>query len=610
MILKPFYKNIYFRMTNNFFRKDNVKFFLSKYNINWLTYQNLDHSGFHKSFPLRRKLEENFISEQLKNGLFIKKFINFNNLNDEKSEKLNLTLRGEFAKKGNICFESTSLMLLECFFPKNKFIINYYTYYISSYLLLKKNNFLDINVNSIHCFFFKFDINRLKLILINRLKLILNEFVPSFKKNKNSNYPNKNLNDLSKYKFAYFPHSNLRYGVAYNKTFIYEEDDKSKLYKKNVLTLFLNETDALSARYLKIRKIPYFNIKQFISKRFAFIKTIDFLIKNFSIINILKNINIYNILLFIFYCKFLFDFYKFKNLLSKMSCLKAIYVYYDILFPKTLALVCELEGVKTVSHQARTYQYAYFSPLFFNYYLVSGDFKNLLPKYSYAIDSYVNMGIIGAYKIHNTKINNLNKELINLRLIQNKKKIILCVGLFAEDSHNSGLEGNDGTSMQNNIDFVKTIYDLSCEFKLLHFIIRFKNKDVTSIIPEDMLSKIIKSNNIEINNNLNTLNIYDLTKISDFIIGKQTSLLEEALSAGKKVVFYDNENHFKSMDYVLNQVDISEKNFDGLKKRINYFLSNDNNYFDVFKNEKNDYFSINKNINSLKVIKDTIKNII
>ena len=59
-----------------------------------------------------------------------------------------------------------------------------------------------------------------------------------------------------------------------------------------------------------------------------------------------------------------------------------------------------------------------------------------------------------------------------------------------------------------------------------------------------------------------------ITKISDFIIGKQTSLLEEALSAGKKVVFYDNENHFKSMDYVLNQVDISEKNFDGLKKRI------------------------------------------
>lgn len=607
LFLKPFYKSIYYRDTNNYFIKDDIKSFLKKFNVNWLSYLDINYRCYHNGITLRRKLEEEFIIDKFKNIEFINKFSKTHNLENKKFEKFKLSLIGTLAENGNIATESTSITLLQKLFSPDEFTIDYYTHPISSYLLLKKNNILKIKVYSIHTLLNFFLLNVQKLILTSLI------YIYSFLKksrdiNKNNN--NKNAYELSKYQFAYFPHQNLRYSKAYTKTFIYDDDKKSKLYKENVLTLFFNENTELDKRFFRRHKIPTFDVRKLISKRYAINRTLTFFINNFSVTNLVKKINIHDFLLFIFNFRFVFNFYQYENLINKMKNLKAIYVFYDVLFPKTLKLICEIKGIKTISHQARIYQYSYFSPLFYNYYLVSGDFKDLLPKYNYAVDNYINMGIIGANKIKDMKLNYLKKDLINLKVIKETKKIVLCIGLFIGTNHQQGLEGEEGTTLKNNINFITMIYDLSCQFKSLHFIIRLKVYNFFEKIPKEILSKIKKSQNIEINFNLNSLNIYELSNIADFIIGKQTSIMEEALSAGKKVVFYDNENHFKSMDYVLNEVDISEKNYDGLKTRLNSFLSKDYNYLDIFKKQNYDYFSINKRLNSHQIIKDTIKDII
>ena len=61
--------------------------------------------------------------------------------------------------------------------------------------------------------------------------------------------------------------------------------------------------------------------------------------------------------------------------------------------------------------------------------------------------------------------------------------------------------------------------------------IRFKNTETINLIPPNILSEIKKKENIEINNNLKSFNSYELVSISDIVIGKRTSIMEEAMSA-------------------------------------------------------------------------------
>ena len=81
--------------------------------------------------------------------------------------------------------------------------------------------------------------------------------------------------------------------------------------------------------------------------------------------------------------------------------------------------------------------------------------------------------------------------------------------------------------------------------------------------------------NIEINNNFKSFNSYELVSISDILIGEQTSIMEETMSTGKKIIFYDSENHLSSLDSPINKINVIEKNIKGLENRINDII-NDN----------------------------------
>ena len=329
----------------------------------------------------------------------------------------------------------------------------------------------------------------------------------------------------------------MYYGQSHiRKTFIYENDTNSKLYKENILTIFFEDTDDLSQRFLNLHKIPNININRFISKKKSLFKLIKFVTANISIQFLIKHFNIYNMILSLFLINFLFTFFKFENFIKKLKSLNLIYSFYDVLFPKIFTFICDINKIKSISHQERTFHYTYFSPLFYNYYLISGDFKNLLPKYDYKIDQYFDMGVMRSHLV-NKKINFLKKDLKRLNFIKNEKKVVLCIALFPDDNHSIGLYGEDGKSLDSNVNYLNTIYKLSNYFKLFHFVIRFKFPNAKDYIPKDLIEKIDNSKNIEINNNFKSLTIHELMGLSDIIIGKQTSALEEALSAGKNVIF-------------------------------------------------------------------------
>ena len=113
--------------------------------------------------------------------------------------------------------------------------------------------------------------------------------------------------------------------------------------------------------------------------------------------------------------------------------------------------------------------------------------------------------------------------------------------------------------------------------------------------------------NIEINNNLKSLNSYELVSISDIVIGRHTTIVEETMSTGKKIIFYDSENHLSSLHSPINKINVIEKNIKGLENRINNIINGNYDPSNQIKNFVNKYFFNHPNNSGFNLIKETIK---
>ena len=162
------------------------------------------------------------------------------------------------------------------------------------------------------------------------------------------------------------------YGNYFKKTYLYENDTKSPLFKEKVLTMFWEDTDYLSKRYFRRYNIPYLNAYNLVIKRYVIIETLKYI---FGIISI-KNLYIFKSLqsFFLFYTFLLFRyrFIRSLNILNQLRQLKVIYVHYDTLFPQFFLLACDTKGITTISSQERTIGHEFFSPLFYCKYLTAG----------------------------------------------------------------------------------------------------------------------------------------------------------------------------------------------------------------------------------------------
>ena len=149
--------------------------------------------------------------------------------------------------------------------------------------------------------------------------------------------------------------------------------------------------------------------------------------------------------------------------------------------------------------------------------------------------------------------------------------------------------------------------DMAKKFKNLYFVIRFKTTDTINSIPSKLLLEIKNKENIEINNNLKSDNSYELVSISDIVIGRHSSIVEETMSTGKKIIFYDNENYLSSFDFPLNKINVIERNIKGLENRINNIINGNYDPSNQIKNFVNKYFFNHPNNSGFNLIKDTIK---
>lgn len=531
---------------------------------------------FNESFKEKSFFLENFWNDIIKNNLFAFLLKNFKYLNNDLN-KLKLCFYEKFDdSKFNLA--DTSYLLIKKFFLDNNILVFYYPSNIINFLLLKSKENKNLKIYKtlliyyfINNIIFKYPFKILRKIYFNIYKIFLN-----LKKKKIG----KNLNKIqnSDYKFAIFPHGqSLKYGQSFKKTFLYENDQNSSLYKKKNLTIWLEDKiEKSTERFLKINSIPYLFYS---SKNLGILEKLNFYlsillffinikkIKDFS--TLMENILIIIVIRNIITSKiFLEDFKK----------LKYIYIFYDILFPKSLLYAANILGIKTMAYQERLSSYLWSSPLFFDYYFINGSiFKKILPNYKFVIQNYITSGIIRSDLIKSKKNSSFSKKILN---IKKDKKIILCIFLYFKPCTNEYLDlfGCDGFSRKTNLIFFQSIISLAKKFSDCCFILKAKdqitNEELRHLYPEIFLD--MQRKNIEISNRINS---YELAYYSDLIIGKQTNLMEEILASNRKVIFYDTEKHLSTLNYELKNIGIVLDNYKDLEEYFIKYLNKSEYYF-------------------------------
>ncbi len=580
LFLKIFFNKVYYRELSSIFKNESLVKFFDNLGILCLSFKSLDNIYYNRSFNIRRKIELKLFDNFIRNNFFFKSFSKKYNPN---LEKLKLCLMPNDSEGTYI--ETLSLSLIEKYFTLKENKVFYFPIKISSYLLLKNHDknlkvfSVFVIINIIKIIFYKF---------LNTLKLSLSK-----KKNhqKTKVSKSKKKYDFKEFEIAYFPHKSLKYSNSYNKTFIFSEKIESKFYKSKVLNILKEPVDNFSLKYFDFYQIPYLNVKSFYDD-FRY-KKMFYIFKNFINFKFYKNISIFKILLSFYILNKIYQIEKYIFLFEKLNKLKIIYCDYDSLFPKTILLACDIKKIKTVSNQERYLLNYLISPLFFNYYLVPGvKYENELKEKGYIVDKYFSVGSLRSSSNLNLKKLNLNKEILRLKNI--KKKKILCLGTVIADKYSTDLEGENGSSIQNNIDFFEQIILLAKNFENLYFIIRLKLDENLNLIPKKILDLIDQSENIELNKVSSKVNIYQLLNISNFVIGRYTSLIEESIADGIEAIIFDEKNFFSSIEnYGLNKKIILAKNEQDLNYFLKIFEQGKNLYDHNFKIEMNEYFSNN-----------------
>lgn len=572
LTISIFTKKIYYRDSIPLLKKNNFfnKFILSKIFLQ-IGYKNIDTKYFNLSYFYKDKLLERFQNNFINKNVLFDFIINYLNIKNNK-KKLEITYKEHLNINSHLSLDTSSYILLKLLFSKKKVKIYYFSSSINSYLILKELK----NKNFVFLRYYIF-LNFLYYFLSNFFYYVFTNIFN--KNNSNKNIIHNKYNSLDK-EIAYLPNRNLWYGDMFNKIFLYENDKDSPLYKNKILTLFFEPTDKLTLRFLKMYKLSYefltnfkFSLVSNFYLRFFFI----FIKKNKSYFFQIRNIFFFYITSIIFIKIKMFDVYFKKKKLKYIFCLN------DTEVSKSFLLAANLNNIKTISIQDRIITYLYNTPIFYNYYLIAGNaFLNILKKKNY-IDEYKVLGLPRSSLINEEiyKKSKYNKE---LDLIKSNKKIILCLLNPLRNEWNVNLYGEDGNSLKSISDFLNDILKLSYLDENYYFIIKFKifnlSKDFFEI---NKLNKIKTKNNIKI--------IYDnfptsahLASRADLIIGKHSTIMDEAMLNNKKIIIYDTENFVSSLPLYKNLNFMVVRNYLELRSKFLLLINNqDNDYNDKVK---------------------------
>ena len=379
-----------------------------------------------------------------------------------------------------------------------------------------------------------------------------------------------NVNTLL-YKVLYFPHQSIFYGDLYVKDNFYSKDINSVYYPSNILHIEF-ENITISEGQSKYYRDN--NITTVILPRPRIKKLYSFLIY------ILREIGLKKILRFlwsdfIIFTIFLLNSVRFlstRELIKENYNAKLVLVGYDILFPAILSLAFESLKIRTVAIQER------FLPTFFpNYPLLVDTYlcnSELVCKIIKKSNNKFTKNCIPCGQIRSDIIINYQKN------ITNKKERFTIVAFDFLSHCDFNVNRLDVlVNWRTNASFYKDLCNLAERFPEVDIIVRGKNVDWTKIpFFKDVLNKVNTISNIWIDDDYSKLNMqYKLASISDLVIAKPSSIGDEIIAAGKRVVFYDyipnSSRYFASQYFNYNNYNIFAYSYIQLEKMVETVLN-------------------------------------
>jgi hypothetical protein len=382
------------------------------------------------------------------------------------------------------------------------------------------------------------------------------------------------LKNIEDYEVIYFPHQGIFYSDLFTKDHFYSDDVNSPLHRSKILHISLGEKNeqymAENYKFYKENNIPYIDLYEIgYDKKVPKKKVIDLLLR-------LKTKFFSDIMRcsfwYIMYALYLyFTVERYRSVFSRFKNLKVALIGYDHLFQRYLSIALTTTGTKVCATQERLI-FAFWPDNYyiFDYYFVAGRAaKEEGLKTSY-IDHCVPVGMMREDKLYEYEKLQIYDEKYD-RIKENKKLIL------ALDYHMPDNEIEDATRQAAKIhqtrEFYKDLIRLSKEFPSLHIAIKGKISDLyKSHFIEDFVKEINDLDNMEIELDLKKYNPYFITEKADLTIACHTSLADELLAAGRKVIFYETTDLMETL-LVYDNLPIIVKDYEGLAYHIKRFLN-------------------------------------
>ena len=564
---------IYKKLCNNtvfFYRIDTKQFgfsviiyIVNKFNIKIYNHLNKNPKNYIDTFDLKYKLVEKYFVNNNLNS-FIDFFSKKIQLDCNGKKKLEYLFKNQLFKN-NIDQDFAAYKLILDLSKENN--VHYYPSNLNTYLLLK--NELIFNTSRLLFIFISISsyFNFLK-----SLNFSLPKFKYTLKKRVHSKDP----------KIGFVPHKNFTYGSFYKKNYIFDKNPKSIFYKTNILNIFDAPLDHKSSRYVRLNNLnTYFinySLKDFIKIFFSNFKFIRSIFTKFS----------KNIFLALFISEICIRILVSNKIVKRDLNINKVIIHYDVLVSPFFLISCHINSIKTFAIQERPLQYIYFKYYFFDYYFTIGSFFNaLLEKNSFLANNYIDYGfsrsLYGKFLIN-------KYQHLNLSVFKNKSKNFLFLGSINSNDYNIGPNAEYGSSKKSNLRFFNSIYEISKFYNDVSIHIKFKDHSIFSDPFFNQIISDIKSlNNTFLYTSSNSMNSYLLCYHSDLIICKYSSLVDQMLSIGKKVLIDDSENYISNFNYYLSKEPITITSSDDLLSTIKNISKIDYSKYESFFTQNDSY---------------------
>jgi len=339
---------------------------------------------------------------------------------------------------------------------------------------------------------------------------------------------------------AIFFHCSVNYGQLFRKLHYFSSNPQSQLHSTRVACFVLSRNEPLQRIVLDDEPVLIDMIQTHTIK--------DIFASLYFLVSHLWNVKALNELSgLILLTKLFYSYSAWCRTLHKYPNLKNVIIDYDIVFPKALALALESCNIRTIALQERgNLSFGSVYGVIADTYLFSG---SIFMEYGVKNKSIVcrlpvNFGQWRTSLFFSKELPDfyeLNYLRFGKKEIRDFSTVICCLGWFTS-RENPATETT--LSPNSSLAFYFRVKSLALRFNNSAFVLRMKLlSDFDRCTIQDYFAGV--ANVFLCDENLKLNASYSLCKKADVIVAAKTSLAEECIAVGKKVVFLDSTHNFK-----------------------------------------------------------------